>query len=136
MISLSAQYAARATMHLVRAGTWQTCEDLAAITGIPQGYLAKIMQSLNRAGIIGSQRGINGGYLASRRPEEISLLEVVRAVDPPSAYGACQHCQAGPAGTSCAVNRVFAGIEADAERVLRTTTIRDLLMECSPERVA
>lgn len=53
---------------------------LAEKTQVPQHYLAKVLQQLASAGLIRGRRGVRGGYQLNRRPDSISLIEVVRAV--------------------------------------------------------
>lgn len=61
--------------------------DLAERTGLPQPYLEQILLALKGAGLVRSKRGVGGGYILARPPEEISLAEIIRAVDGPIALG-------------------------------------------------
>ena len=74
--------------------------DIAERTGLPQPYLEQILLSLKGAGIVRSKRGVGGGYMLSREPEDIRLSDVVSAVDgpitagdfgQPHTDGACDH---------------------------------------------
>lgn len=90
MISQTAEYALRAITFLaLRRRTACTNAEIAEATLIPVGYLAKVMQSLTRAGIVRSQRGLNGGFTFSREPTEVSLLEIIEAVDPIRRFHEC-----------------------------------------------
>ena len=60
-----------------------SAKDIAEAYDIPQEALAKILQRLVKSGFLISHHGINGGYLLSRRPQEISAFEVIRAIDGP-----------------------------------------------------
>jgi Rrf2 family protein len=60
----------------------QTVGQIAAGTHVPAGYLAKVLQSLSRSGIIASQRGLGGGFRLARLPRETSIYDVMQAVDP------------------------------------------------------
>ena len=61
--------------------------DIADRTGLPQPYLEQILLALKGAGLVRSKRGVGGGYVLSRPPEEILLSEIVSAVDGPITLG-------------------------------------------------
>src|SRR5436853_3752195 len=83
MLSLTHEYALRAMTQLAaEAPGTSTTEHIAAATDVPAAYLAKVMQSLRRAGLITSKRGVGGGVKLARPPKKISLLEIVNAVEP------------------------------------------------------
>lgn len=84
MISLTMEYALRALAHLASLplNTALNSETIAKATGVPKGYLSKIMRDLVLAHLVRSQRGPNGGFTIARAPDLISVLEVVNAVDP------------------------------------------------------
>ncbi len=84
MISQTTEYALRAMVHLatLEPGITINSENLAARTKVPQGYLSKILRDLVVADLITSQRGPNGGFALARPADDISMLEVVNAVDP------------------------------------------------------
>jgi Rrf2 family transcriptional regulator, cysteine metabolism repressor len=83
-LSVKSDYAARAVLGLARhypTGTALRIEDLAAAQGVPANYLVQILIELKAQGIAKSVRGKDGGYLLARAPSEISLGDVLRAVD-------------------------------------------------------
>ena len=84
MISQTTEYALRAMVHLATLdpGVTTNSETLAARTKVPQGYLSKILRDLVVADLITSQRGPNGGFALARPADDISMLEVINAVDP------------------------------------------------------
>lgn len=82
MLSLTAEYALRAVVFLAaHPGTVARADIISEATGVPLGYLTKIMQGLARSGLTGSYRGPHGGFTLVRTPADITLLDVVRAVD-------------------------------------------------------
>ena len=89
MISQTAEYALRAIVFLAGHETARTTTEIAAATLVPAGYLAKLMQNLGRAGLVKSQRGLNGGYTLAHKPHELSILAVVNAVDPIQRFAEC-----------------------------------------------
>ncbi len=102
-VSTRGDYAARALLSLaLHSETVQptTVREIADRTGLPQPYLEQILLALKGAGIVRSKRGVGGGYLLARDPAEITLAEIVRAVDgpitlgdfgEPHTAGACDH---------------------------------------------
>jgi Rrf2 family protein len=89
MISQTAEYALRAIVYLAGQDQPRTTAQMAEVTHVPAGYLAKVMQQLGRAGLVHSQRGLKGGFTLAREPEELSVLEVIDAVDPIRRFPEC-----------------------------------------------
>lgn len=89
-ISARSEYAVRAMLSLVGAGAVGSgvpvsVEQLAATQGLPRKFLESILGDLRRAGLVRSRRGAGGGYLLTSRPDQISVGDVIRAVDGPLA---------------------------------------------------
>src|SRR6059058_5380797 len=83
MFSQTVEYALRAVVHLAdRAPEPRTTEQIAEATRVPKAYLAKVLQGLVRAGIVRSRRGLHGGVSLARPAAELTILEVVNAVEP------------------------------------------------------
>jgi Rrf2 family protein len=90
MISQTAEYALRAIVYLAeQEGSPRTTAQIAEATQVPAGYLAKVMQSLGRAQLVNSQRGLNGGFTLIHDPQVLSVLVVINAVDPIRRYPEC-----------------------------------------------
>src|SRR3972149_5635143 len=91
MISQTAEYALRAVTHLAgrEAIDAPTTAQIARTTQIPSNYLAKVLRSLSRAGLVHSQRGPGGGHKLARNPAELTALQVVNAVDPLTRIKSC-----------------------------------------------
>jgi len=128
MISQSAEYSLRALICLARSrGSPLTNQQIAEQAKVPSGYLAKILQALARAGIVSSQRGLNGGFLLTANPEAITLLEVVRLTDPSRRIDTC------PMGIHghqlCPLHRRLDDAAASVEAALARTTLAQLLAE-------
>jgi Rrf2 family protein len=80
-----ADYAVRAATELAAAGGMVTVEQIAQAQGIPANFLENILRDLRRAGIVESRRGQAGGYALARPAEEVSVADVIRAVEGPLA---------------------------------------------------
>lgn len=102
-VSTRGDYASRALVSLAlhaEDGRPNSVRDIAERTGLPQPYLEQILLALKGAGLVRSKRGVGGGYVLARPTDEISLAEIVGAVDgpiaagdfgEPHANGACDH---------------------------------------------
>lgn len=107
---------------------------LSELHGVSKTYLAKHMQALSRAGLIHAVEGRDGGYLLSRPGADISVLDVVHAIDGPEPAFRCTEIrQQGPlptTGEACKVPCGIARVMATAERAwrdsLRSVTLADL----------
>src|SRR5439155_24774769 len=102
-VSAKADYALRATIELAAAGDGPVKgERIAQAQEIPLKFLENILLELRHAGIVRSQRGVEGGYWLARPAEQVSLAEVIRAVEGPIAnvrgVGPQDVEYAGPAG--------------------------------------
>lgn len=89
-VSTRGDYASRALLSLaLHAGSDNptTVRDIAERTGLPQPYLEQILLALKGAGLVRSKRGVGGGYILARPPDQITLAEIIRAVDGPIALG-------------------------------------------------
>lgn len=90
MLSQTAEYALRAMSCLAYSpDRLVPTPELASMTQVPPNYLAKVLQSLSQANLIAGRRGVGGGYKLSRQADEISLLDVVRAIDPVERIASC-----------------------------------------------
>jgi Rrf2 family protein len=83
LFSQTVEYALRTIVWLAtQKGAPRTTQEIADAARVPVGYLSKVLQMLTRAKLLNSQRGVNGGFTLARRPEELTALDVVSAVDP------------------------------------------------------
>jgi len=89
-VSTRGDYAARAlvslSLHADESGP-TSVRDIAERTGLPQPYLEQILLAVKGAGLVRSKRGVGGGYVLARPAEEITLADIVSAVDGPIAVG-------------------------------------------------
>jgi Rrf2 family protein len=128
MISQTAEYALRAVVFLAEnREPAQTTEQIAKATQIPAAYLSKVLQLLSRASIVRSQRGLGGGCSLIGRPKDITVLEVVSAVDPIKRIEACPLGLDEHATRLCSLHRRLDEAAALVERAFGNTTIADLL---------
>jgi Rrf2 family protein len=128
MLSLTAEYALRAIVHLAAQGADASLNvaQIAESTKVPQGYLSKVLQQLVRGGIITSQRGMGGGFKLVKASAELTLYEVVQAVDPLQRIERCPLSLAAHRDALCPVHKRLDDAIATVEAQFRATTIAEL----------
>lgn len=107
---------------------------LATLHDVSPSYLAKHLQALSRAGLVRSVQGKAGGYVLTREPEEITVLDVVEAIDGPDPAFVCTEIrQRGPMPTPpesctapCGIARVMAEADSAWRMSLRRVSLADL----------
>ena len=83
MFSQTSEYALRVAVYLASLdGKPATISKIAAATRAPEGYLAKVLRHLAVAGLVRSQRGLHGGSVLARPAKQITVYDVIQAVDP------------------------------------------------------
>ncbi len=125
MLSQTAEYALRAMVSLARGGP-HTAQEVAADAHVPLDYLSKILGALGRAGLVSAQRGRGGGFQAARPANEISVLEVISAVDPVRRIHTCPLGLAAHGTNLCPLHRKIDDAARSMEDVFRLTTIGSL----------
>ena len=128
-VSAKADYALRAVIELAVIGGESPVkgERIAQAQEIPLKFLENILGDLRHGGIVRSQRGVEGGYWLARPPEEITVAEVVRAVEGPIAnVRGVGPEQVEYAGSAERLREVWIAVRANLRAVLEEVTIADL----------
>ncbi|HET6214083.1 MAG TPA: Rrf2 family transcriptional regulator [Micromonosporaceae bacterium] len=136
-VSARGEYAVRAALGLAaRHPATVSAQSLAEEQRLPYKFLEAILADLRRAALVRSQRGVDGGYVLSRDPAEITLGDVLRAVDGPLAGvrgvrpeevaydGAAEHLQ-----------EVWVAVRAAVRRVVDEISLADVLRGRMPAHV-
>lgn len=132
MFSQTVEYALRAAVFLAsRPGEPATTEDVAERTKVPAAYLAKILQGLARAGIVRSQRGVGGGVMLAKPPTELTILEVVNAVEPIKRIKTCPLGLPTHGSRLCPLHARVDAAMAQVEEAFGGTTLAEVLGETS-----
>lgn len=130
MFSKTVEYALRAVAHLAyEAPEARTTEQISDATRVKPAYLSKVLQALSRAGIVKSQRGVGGGIALARRPEELTILEVVNAVDPIQRIKTCPLGLKTHGVRLCPLHRRLDDALAMVEAAFGGTTLAEVLSE-------
>ena len=129
-ITAKADYAVRAAVELAAAepsGRPVKGEALAGNQGIPQNFLENILTELRRAGIVRSRRGADGGYQLARSAEDITVADVLRAVEGPlAAVQGVRPDQLAYEGAATRLPEVWVALRASLRDVLEHVTIGDI----------
>ncbi len=132
-VSTRGDYASRALLSLALHAEVEgptSVRDIAERTGLPQPYLEQILLALKGAGIVRSKRGVGGGYILARPPAEITLSQIVSAVDGPISVGdfgephqdgACDH------EGQCVLLSIWADVSDHMRAYLDRTTLADIV---------
>jgi Rrf2 family protein len=138
-ISAKADYAVRATIELAVAGEGATVkgERVADAQQIPLHFLENILGDLKQAGIVATRRGPEGGYRLARSPAEVSVADVIRAVEGPlaSVRGDGPECLEYE-GSAEPLQRVWIALRGNVRAVLETVSLADLVSGKLPRSVA
>lgn len=130
-ISAKAEYAVRAALELAAAhagGAPLKAEAISRVQEIPAKFLESILLDLRRADLVRSQRGAVGGYWLAKPPTEVTIADIIRAVDGPLAYvrgDRPEHVEYHGAAEHLA--GVWIALRASIRAVLETTTLAALL---------
>jgi Rrf2 family nitric oxide-sensitive transcriptional repressor len=90
MLSTTTEYALRAVVWLAsQEDEARTTGQISAATEVPSAYLSKVLQTLGKAGVVRSQRGLGGGFSLARPSDSLTVLEVINAVDPLQRIHSC-----------------------------------------------
>ena len=135
-LTKKADYGLMAMKHLAEHQQNGACsaKDVAEAYGIPQEVLAKILQRLVKAGLLKSLHGINGGYTLARDPHQISVFEVIRAIDGPLFITSCITVR-GECGQSdrCNIREPLRKVNSSIEDVLKRIKISAMKEEPETE---
>jgi Rrf2 family protein len=136
-ISAKADYALRAAAELAAAGGGPVKGDaLARAQGIPPKFLENILSDLRQSGLVRSQRGAEGGYWLARPADEISVADIMRAVDGPLATVRGQRPEdVDYQGAAELLQRVWIAVRHNLREVTENVTVADLGAGRLPEVV-
>ncbi len=128
-VSAKVDYALRALLELAAAPPGPVKgERLAASQGIPPKFLESILTELRRAEIIATQRGAEGGYRLARPADEVSVADVIRALEGPIAsVRGVRPENVEYTGAACALQPLWIELRACMRGVLEGTTLADLV---------
>jgi Rrf2 family protein len=130
MISPTAEYALRAVLAIAQhGGKPVVTPTIARITKVPAGYLSKVLQTLRRAGLVDSKRGLGGGFTLTRPRDQITVLAVVNAVEPIKRIERCPLHLGDHGSVLCPLHKKLDDASEMVERAFASTSIAELLSQ-------
>jgi Rrf2 family iron-sulfur cluster assembly transcriptional regulator len=125
-VSTRGDYAARALLSLALRGEARptSVKEIAERTSLPQPYLEQILLAVKGAGLVRSKRGVGGGYVLARPPAEITLADIVMAVEGPQLPTDAHpdHCEG-----HCVLQEVWSDVAERTRGLLEHVTLADLV---------
>ncbi len=136
-LSARADYALRAAIELAASPDGHvTSDQLAKAQQIPAKFLEAILTQLRRAGLVRSQRGPDGGFWLARPPEEISLADIIRAIDGPLLGVRGERPEnLGYIGAAEPLQTVWIALRANERAILEEVTLAHIVGGPLPDRV-
>jgi Rrf2 family protein len=134
IINRDTDYAVRALARLGATGSVTAVSELAEAERVPVDFLRKIMQRLQRAGLLESRQGPSGGYRLVRSPAETPLLDVIEAVQGPIVMNLCfGEGEACPNARGWGLRKRLRTLQSSLKSWLAETTLADV-MQRAPQR--
>lgn len=135
MLSQTVEYALRAVTFMAAAPeAAHTVDRIAEETQVPAAYLAKVMQQLVRGGLVASRRGVGGGFMLTKSPGRLRILEIVQAVDPIERITTCPLGIAAHGTRLCPLHRRLDNALAGMEKAFSESTLAEILAEPTRSR--
>ena len=130
MFSQTVEYALRAMIFLAdRAPHACKTDEIAEATKVPKPYLTKVLQGLSRGQLVQTQRGVGGGVMLRRSPEELTILDVVNAVEPIQRIRTCPLGLTAHGTNLCPLHHRMDRALATVEQAFRDSTLAEILAE-------
>jgi Rrf2 family protein len=139
-VTAKVDYAVRAAMVLARASDAGSGpmkgEQIGTDQHIPVKYLENILSELRQGGLVRSQRGAEGGYWLAKAPEEVSIADIIRAVEGPLATVRGERAEQLDYGDdSGALQEMWIAVRASLRSVLESVTLADVVSADLPRAV-
>jgi Rrf2 family protein len=130
MFSKSCEYAIRSVIIICQnsqQGLKTNVKEISERAGVPEPYIAKVMQILSKAKVVQSIKGPGGGFFISPDNKELKLIDVVKAIDGDSLFTSCgiglKECSEK---NPCPLHDSFKGVRNDIKKMLEETSNHDL----------
>jgi len=133
LFSRTVEYAMRAMVALAAGdGRPMTTRQIAETMKVPQSYLSKVLQSQVRAGLVHSTRGLRGGFVLARKPEDLNMMEILNAVSPYKRIESCPLDQEGHSSDLCPLHSRLDQAMGMVQEAFEGTTLAEILSEENP----
>lgn len=131
-LTITTDYAVRTLLYLGLANRRSSSAEIAEAMGIPGNYLPNIARILRKHGFIETRAGSGGGYVLAKNPKDISLLDIIKAMEGTVKVNECleeeQYCSRG-AADDCPVRETYLDVQEVLERALSSVSLKCLIEE-------
>lgn len=131
-ITQESDYGFRVVLYLSNLGYGKKIEakNIAKDQNVPLRFLLKLLRKLTQSGIVKSYRGVNGGYALNRTPENITLKNIIEAIDGPIYLNRClydpEHCNANRKG-HCGIHNALSRVQNTLIKELESINFKDIM---------
>lgn len=129
-LNITTDYAIRIVRYLAMKAELATAKEISEKMAIPENYIIKIARKLKEVGIINTYKGVNGGYELRKKPNEITILDIVKVMEKTIKINRCleedECCSMGDVN-KCPVHEYYRIIQSELEFKLREITIETML---------
>lgn len=122
-LSTRARYGLRVCFLLGVSGGTVSLTKLSEQSDLSLKYLEQLMMKLRKSDIVDSSRGLNGGYSLSKQPSQITVSDILDAMDDNFEY----NCDTNCGDDYCPNKRIFRRLAESIENVLKQTTLQDMI---------
>lgn len=129
-LNVTTDYAIRMTLLLAISGTPVGSDVISIQMGIPKLLIAQIAKPLRDAGIITTKRGVGGGFSLNRKPEDISLADVINAMEGTTRVNRCleaDHYCSRNATETCPVREFYESVQSSLDQTFAEKTIASFM---------
>jgi Rrf2 family protein len=136
LVSQSTEYALRAVVYLAaQHDRSRAATVISAATAVPSHYLSKLLKGLVRSGVLSARRGPGGGFALACSPDDLTVLDIVNAVDPLEHVRRCPLGRDPHGGVLCPLHAHLEDAIQGVENALRAATIGQLGRALTPDGV-
>lgn len=133
MFSLTIEYAMRAMVALAAGdGSPMTTRQIAETMKVPPSYLSKVLQSLVRAKLVNSTRGLKGGFRLAKKPRDLNMMDILNAVSTYQRIESCPLDLEGHSSQLCPLHRRLDAAMGLVQEAFEGTTLEEILSENNP----
>jgi len=127
LVSQSTEYALRAVVFLASdPGRMHSAAEISEKTGVPVHYLGKVLKQLVRSGILRARRGPGGGFVIAASPDNVTVLDIVSAIDPIAHVTRCPLGEGLHPAVLCPLHRHLEDAILSVENAFRSATVGQL----------
>jgi Rrf2 family protein len=131
LLTRASEYALLALDSIRKSEKPKGAEQLARELNFPKSFLAKILQSLAKNGILESKKGAHGGFIMARKPSEITISEIIISAEgrPPLVFDCSQYANSCPQGIigTCNISPFLTNFQHKIDTFLKELTLEDIL---------